>query len=58
MFERERDRVRVGEGQRARETQDPKRAPGSELSAGTEPDVGLKVTQREIRTRAEPKSDA
>ena len=28
-----RDRARVGEGQRERETQNPKQAPGSELSA-------------------------
>ena len=35
IFERERDRDRVwaGEGQREKETQNPKRAPGSELSA-------------------------
>ena len=30
---RDRDRVQVGERQRERETQDPKQAPGSELSA-------------------------
>ena len=29
----ERDRVRAGEGPRERETQNPKQAPGSELSA-------------------------
>ena len=29
----ERDRLKAGEGQRARETQNPKQAPGSELSA-------------------------
>ena len=33
IFERERDRARVGEGQRERDTQNPKEAPGSELSA-------------------------
>ena len=33
IFERERDRARVEEGQRERETQNPKQAPGSELSA-------------------------
>ena len=33
VFEQERDRVRVQEGQRERETQNPKQAPGSELSA-------------------------
>ena len=38
----------TGEGaEKERETQNPKQAPGSELSA-TEPDVGLKVTDREI----------
>ena len=33
IFEIERDRMRVGEGQRERETQNPKQAPGSKLSA-------------------------
>ena len=35
IFEREteRDREQAGEGQRERETQNPKQAPGSELSA-------------------------
>ena len=33
LFLRERDRVQVGEGQRQRETQNLKQAPGSELSA-------------------------
>ena len=33
IFERERDRVQVGEGQRKKETQNAKQAPGSELSA-------------------------
>ena len=33
LFLRDRDRVRVGEGQKDRETQNPKQAPGSELSA-------------------------
>ena len=45
---RGRDRVRVGEGQRKRETQNLKQAPGSELSA--QPDVGLELTDREIMT--------
>ena len=31
--DRERDRVPAGEGHRERETQNPKQAPGSELSA-------------------------
>ena len=33
MFIFERKRMQVGEGQRERETQNPKQAPGSELSA-------------------------
>ena len=33
VFETERDRARAGEGQRERKTQNPKQAPGSELSA-------------------------
>ena len=33
MFERQRDRTQVGEGRREKETQNPKQAPGSELSA-------------------------
>ena len=33
LRKRERDRVQAGEGQRKRETQNPKQAPGSELSA-------------------------
>ena len=41
----------MGEGQRERETQNPKQAPGSELSA--EPDTGLELTDREIMTWAE-----
>ena len=41
--------MRAGEGQRERETQNPKRAPGSELFR-TEPDAGLKLTDREIMT--------
>ena len=32
-FDREGDRVRVGEGQRERHTQNPKQEPGFELSA-------------------------
>ena len=42
--ERERERERAGEGQREREIQNPKQAPGSE------PDVGLKLTNCEIMT--------
>ena len=33
VFERQGDRAQVGEGQKERETQKPKQAPGSELSA-------------------------
>ena len=33
IFEREKGRVQAGEGQRERETQNPKQAPGSDLSA-------------------------
>ena len=41
----------MGEGQRERETQNLKQAPGSELRAvSTEPDVGLKPTDRKIMT--------
>ena len=42
----ERQTVRVGEGQRERETQNPKQVPGSK------PDEGLKPTKREIVTWA------
>ena len=42
----------MGEGQRERETQNPKQAPGSWV-VSTEPDVGLELTNREIMTWAE-----
>ena len=45
-----------GGGQRERETQNRKQAPGSEPSAQTEPDAGLELTDREIVTWL--KSDA
>ena len=46
-FLKERDRQSVsGEGQTERETQNPKQAPGPELSA--QPDLGLELTNREI----------
>ena len=45
----------MGEGQRERETQNLKQAPGSEPSA-PEPDAGLELTDREIVTWL--KSDA
>ena len=48
----QRDRAWAGEGQRERETQNPKQAPGSELS-GTEPDMGPEPTDCETMTRAE-----
>ena len=44
-----------GEGQRGRETQNPKQAPGSELSAQS-PTGGL--NSQTARSRPEPKSDA
>ena len=43
----------MGEGQRERETQNRKQAPGSEPSAraiSPEPDAGLELTDREIVT--------
>ena len=52
IFERDRDRVWTGRG-RERETQNPERAPGSELSTRTEPDAGLELTSHEIVTWAE-----
>ena len=48
IFERDRDRMQVGYGQRERETQNPKQAPGFELS--TETDMGLKLMSCEIMT--------
>ena len=42
IFERQQDRVWAGEGQRERETQNPKQAPSSELSA--QPNTGLELT--------------
>ena len=44
IFGTERDRAQVGEGQREKETQNPKQAPGSELSAQG-PDVKLELTK-------------
>ena len=50
----ERDRVPAGEGQRERETQNRKGAPGSRLGAvSTEPNAGLKPTNCEIMTGVE-----
>ena len=55
LFLRDRDRARVGEEQRERETQNLKRAPGSELSAQS-PTRGS--NSRTTRSRPELKSDA
>ena len=49
IFERDRDRVQAGEGQRERKTQNPKQAPGSELSAQS-PTQGLKLRNCESMT--------
>ena len=46
MRENKRGRVQAGEGQRERETQNSKQAPG----LSTELDVGLELTNREIMT--------
>ena len=54
-FLRDRDRVRVVEGQRRRGTQNPKQAPGSELSAQS-PMWGS--NPQNVRSLPEPKSDA
>ena len=48
---REREREQVGEGQREKKTQNPKKAPCSELSAV--PDAEFELTSCEIMTRAE-----
>ena len=45
VYERQRERER---GQRQRETQNPKQAPGSEMSA--DPDGGLELMNGEIMT--------
>ena len=42
--------MQAGEGQKERETQNLKQAPGSELAVSTEPDAGLEPTNREIMT--------
>ena len=55
LFLRDRERQNVsGGGQRERETQNPKQAPGSSLPAvSTEPNVGLEPTSHEILTRTQ-----
>ena len=50
MFTSERERAQVGEGHREREMQNPKQAPGSELSAQSRMDAGLEPTDCEIMT--------
>ena len=52
LFLSERDRVRMGEGQRERETQNPKQASSRLQAVSTEPDMGPELTNREIMTRA------
>ena len=54
QFLRERDRMQVGKGQRERETQNLKQAPGSERSAQS-PTWGS--NSRTVRSWPEPKSD-
>ena len=49
IFERERERARVEEGQRERETQNLKQTPGSEMSAQSLM-AGLELTDCEIMT--------
>ena len=50
----EKDRVWTGEGQRERETQNPKQAAGSRLQAvNPEPGAGLELTNHKIMTWAE-----
>ena len=42
--------MRVGEGQREKETQNPKQPPSSEEAVSTEPDKGLEPINCEIMT--------
>ena len=53
FWETEWDKAWAGEGERQKETQNLKQAPGSEQVVSTEPDVGLKPTNCEIMTWAE-----
>ena len=55
IFERGRERVQVGEGQKERETQNLKQAPGSELSAQSPTRSSNSQT---VRSWPEPKLDA
>ena len=52
FWETERDRAWAGEGQRKKETQNLKQAPGPEQAVSTEPDAGLEPTNCEIMTWA------
>ena len=54
MFLLLRDRARAGEGQRDRETQNPKQAPGSDLSAQS---LTRGSNSQTTRSWPEPKSD-
>ena len=51
----DRDRAWMGEGQRERETQNPKQAPGSERSAQS---LTQGLNSRTVRSWPEPKLDA
>ena len=53
--QKETDRAQAGEGQRERETQNPKGAPGSEPSAQS---ATWSSNPQTVRSRPEPKSDA
>ena len=53
FWETEWDKVWAGEGQRAKETQNLKQAPGSEQAVSTEPDAGLKPRSYEIMNRSQ-----
>ena len=53
LFLKELDQVRAGEGQREKETENPKQYPSSELRAvSPEPDAGLEFMNHETVTRA------
>ena len=52
LFTFERESAWAGQGQRERETQNPKQSPGWLQAVSTEPDAGLKLTNREIMTWA------
>ena len=54
IFERDRDRAWTEEGQRERETQNIKQAPGSELSAQS---LTQGLNPRTVRSQPEPRPD-